>query len=273
MAQFYKELKELRELREISLEEISERTKINVLYLKSIEAGDFNEIEIPYLRLFLRAYAEEIGGESDRALEQLDSFLGTTRTTIAPQKKNEDELDKENDFNPFFKMILPTKQLRHDYIVGGILSIILLFSIAIFQKIFKNDSSKTISNNGPLLVNSSQVISNNDLQKDYMLDQSVYELLPLDPPFFVKIKALEQVTFYFKNDTLKPTERIIMANQEIDLNPFVNSSELIFSQTDGVSIFINAYKLKQISDYNFPVKLLVKPNPPSIGIQRYKPLY
>ena len=106
-----------------------------------------------------------------------------------------------------------------------------------------------------------------------MLDQSVYELLPLDPPFFVKIKALEQVTFYFKNDTLKPTERIITANQEIDLNPFVNSSELIFSQTDGVSIFINAYKLKQISDYNFPVKLLVKPNPPSIGIQRYKPLY
>ena len=273
MAQLYKELKELRELREISLEEISERTKINVLYLKSIEAGDFNEIEIPYLRLFLRAYAEEIGGASDKALEQLDSFLGTTRTTIAPQKKNEDELDNENDFNPLFKMILPTKKLRHDYIISGVLSIILLFSIAIFQKIFKNDSSTTISNNGTFLDNSNQVISNNDLQKDYMLDQSLYELLPLDPPFFVKIKALKQVTLYFKNDTLKPTERIIKANQEIDLNPFVNSSELIFSQTDGISIFINAYKLKQISDYNFPVKLLVKPNPPSIGIQRYKPLF
>ena len=45
MAQFYKELKELRESREISLEEISERTKINVQYLIAIEEGDFSDIE------------------------------------------------------------------------------------------------------------------------------------------------------------------------------------------------------------------------------------
>ncbi len=58
-----KELKELRECRKISLEEISERTKINVQYLIAIEEGNFNEMEIPYLRLFLRAYAEVIGGD------------------------------------------------------------------------------------------------------------------------------------------------------------------------------------------------------------------
>ena len=60
MAQFYKELKELRETRKIALEEISERTKINVQYLKAIEDGQFDEIETPYLRLFLRAYADEL---------------------------------------------------------------------------------------------------------------------------------------------------------------------------------------------------------------------
>ena len=75
MAQFYKELKDLRESRGISLEEISERTKINISYLNAIESGSFSEIETPYLRLFLRAYAEEIGGDSQRSLEQLDSFL------------------------------------------------------------------------------------------------------------------------------------------------------------------------------------------------------
>ena len=47
MAQFYKELKDLRESRGISLEEISERAKINISYLKAIESGSFSEIETP----------------------------------------------------------------------------------------------------------------------------------------------------------------------------------------------------------------------------------
>ena len=78
MAQFYKELKELRISRGISLEEISNRTKINIKYIKAIESGDFADIESPYLRLFLRAYAEEIGSDSQRALEQLDAYSGTS---------------------------------------------------------------------------------------------------------------------------------------------------------------------------------------------------
>ena len=82
MSKFYKELKELRESRKISLDEISERTKINVQYLQDIEKGSFEDIETPYLRLFLRAYAEEIGSDSQRALEQLDSYSGTTQAPL-----------------------------------------------------------------------------------------------------------------------------------------------------------------------------------------------
>ena len=75
MSKFYKELKELRESRKISLDEISERTKINVQYLQYIEKGAFEDIEAPYLRLFLRAYAEEIGSDSKRALSNLIHIL------------------------------------------------------------------------------------------------------------------------------------------------------------------------------------------------------
>ena len=128
MAQFYKELKELRESRKITLEEISERTKINIQYLQAIEAGDFSDIEIPYLRLFLRAYAEEIGGDSRRALEQLDSFMGTSRPKVTPQSPIEEEIyeDKpESDSNSF----LSDHKLRQDYIKGGIISLIFIFSI------------------------------------------------------------------------------------------------------------------------------------------------
>ena len=69
MALFYKELKELRDSRGISLEEIHDRTKINIKYLNGIENGNFEILPVPYVRLFLRAYTEEIGGNSQRALE------------------------------------------------------------------------------------------------------------------------------------------------------------------------------------------------------------
>lgn len=82
MATFYIELQELRKSKDISLEQIHDRTKINIRYLRAIEAGDFDILPIPYLRLFLRAYSDEIGGNAERALEQLDSFLGTSSSHI-----------------------------------------------------------------------------------------------------------------------------------------------------------------------------------------------
>ena len=87
------------------MEEISDRTKINMKYLYSIESGEFSEIEIPYLRLFLRAYAEEIGGDSNRALEQLDSYLGTSRPISHKALATKDEhFENQENFGGFLKI-------------------------------------------------------------------------------------------------------------------------------------------------------------------------
>ena len=71
--------------------------QINIKYIKAIESGDFADIESPYLRLFLRAYADEIGGDSGRALEQLDSFMGTTSTPLSSTFNIKTELKEEFD--------------------------------------------------------------------------------------------------------------------------------------------------------------------------------
>ena len=95
MAQFYKELRELRLSKEISLEELETRTKINIKYLSAIEEGNFEILPVPYLRLFLRAYAIEIGGDSDRSLDQLDSFIGHKKPKII-QSNNDDDAIEDN---------------------------------------------------------------------------------------------------------------------------------------------------------------------------------
>ena len=272
MAQFYKELKDLRESREISLEEISERTKINISYLNAIESGDFGEIETPYLRLFLRAYAEEIGGDSQRSLEQLDSFLGTTRPRIISNPLSEEEIDNEVDNEYGHISVLSGKIIRQDYLIGGILSLILLFAIAVFQKIFNEDSEAIITEEGPLIQNMTQPILKNDLQKDYILDQTIDELLQIKPPFFLKIKTLEQTAYTFIKDTLTPISKSIKPNQEIDLDAFLGRAELILTKTRGVSIFLNATEIDRVAEYDYPIRLFINTKPSSMKIQRFKPL-
>ena len=145
MAQFYKELKELRESRGISVEEISERTKINIRYLQAIEAGDFDLIEIPYYRLFLRAYAEEIGGDSERALEQLDSFMGTS-TPPFQAIPNQIESHSEDPVihRPDHDIISNSNQkLRQDLMKGGILLVVFIFAILIAVRIISKLSTPT----------------------------------------------------------------------------------------------------------------------------------
>ncbi len=152
MAQFYKELKKLRTSRGISIEEISDRTKINIRYIKSIESGDFINIEVPYLRLFLRAYADEIGGDSQRALEQLDSFMGTNTTPLSPsfnvKNENTEEFDFTNEPTPSSEN--SNQKIRKDLLKTAVLIGIFIFSMIILKKIFNGSSSVQLTENGPI---------------------------------------------------------------------------------------------------------------------------
>lgn len=271
MAQFYKELKELRESRGISMEEISDRTKINIRYLHSIESGEFSEIEIPYLRLFLRAYAEEIGGDSDRALEQLDSYLGTSRPISLKALTTKDEhFDNQEKFGGETDIPSNTDQkFRKDLIKGGLLLIVFIFSILIFKKIFNTESTVAI----PTMIQEYvQSISEQELSSHYLLDQTREELLPVSPPFFIKLRVREQTAYSFKNDTFPAISNLLQENWEQDLNAFVKTSELLFSNTNGLTLFINGINITNITNYNNPLRLTIRPSPPSMVIQRYKPL-
>ena len=58
-----------------------------------------------------------------------------------------------------------------------------------------------------------------------------------------------------------------------DIKGAIEKSEIIFNATKGLTLFINATELKQISGYEFPLRLIFEPMPPSISIQRFKPIF
>jgi hypothetical protein len=189
-----------------------------------------------------------------------------------PSTLTDEDNDELNDSDKKLIHIISDKNLRKDYIVGGIFSLILIFAIIIFQKIFNEESKAIVTKEGPVLQNKIEPITNEDLLKDYILDTSSEELLSISPPFFIKIKTLENTAYTFINDSLTKTSRTINANQEKNLEPFVNTSELIFSTTKGLTLYINATEIKQITGYGYPIRIIINPKPSSLSIQRYKPL-
>lgn len=92
MANFYEELRESRLARGLSIEDIASVTKINPQYLHAVESGEYEVLPEPYIVLFIKAYAKEIGIDPDdaarryrlfRAAEQLPKEKRRARRELA----------------------------------------------------------------------------------------------------------------------------------------------------------------------------------------------
>jgi len=276
MASFYIELKELRKSKGISLDQIHQRTKINLRYLEAIETGNFEILPIPYLRLFLRAYSKEIGGDSNNALEQLDSFLGTSKKiqTITNKPNNEEKFENDKIMNKkFYNFIpyMPAINLRHDLIKASVLLLVFIFIILIAQKIDSTKPSDLYEEN--ITYNTeTRIISHKDLIANYIKHQSSEELLPnIKPPFFVKLITKKNIAFTLKKGNSQSTENRLEEGQQKVLKAFVQKSELLFSHTNGLSLYINGYPIN-IRDYPYPLKIKINPKPPSLIIEKYQAL-
>ena len=79
MKPLHEELKGIRLEKGITLEDISQITKIRIHFLEQLEAGDFSGIPMPYIRAFLREYGKVIGVDPIRVMAKLDKKTTTVR--------------------------------------------------------------------------------------------------------------------------------------------------------------------------------------------------
>ena len=75
---FHEELRNHRLKKGLILEEISEETKINVRILQALEQGDFHILPIPYVRIFMKAYAQAIDYPVEDIIRGLENELQLT---------------------------------------------------------------------------------------------------------------------------------------------------------------------------------------------------
>ncbi len=111
MKPFHEELKELRLEKGVSLEDIYMVTKIRPALFEKLEEGDFSIAPDPFLRAFLREYAEVIGIDPDRVIARYENKVASIRiedqivekkpknTTSPSETKLEPSLPVKKDFS------------------------------------------------------------------------------------------------------------------------------------------------------------------------------
>ena len=139
---FFDALKSHRESKDIEISEICEFTKINPRYIESIESGEFNVLPTVYMRLFIRTYADFIGADSEKTLEDFE-----LHTTGKVQKKPDFEIKpKEHSGKPDeVKVDLEsTSQIAPKQIATGAAVIICLFLVLYWAGQITSEQSNTV---------------------------------------------------------------------------------------------------------------------------------
>ena len=274
MSDFYKDLKELRIEAGIELEEIHNRTKISLAALRAIESGEFNKLPHTYVRLFVRAYANEIGTDEDLALIELEKSLSKESIAKEVKKPNNKFLNLEQDtkkkivakINP---SLISAKNIRTDMVKGVALLSVLIFSIYIIRQINREEASKS-----PIIYPSDYeeegAITNQVLQNDFDLFTESVQIMEEKSPFTLKVATVERVWYKTKIDSLTFIEDILPSGDN-RLYEFSDSLIVLFKYSKGLNLYLNGSSLNSFNYSSSPLRMIFSVVNKTITTQQFIP--
>ena len=277
MAPFYEELKSLREKQGIDLEEIHNRTKINLESLQAIESGQFDILPTPYIRLFIKAYVIEIGGDTNETLNQLEHHLNLMGKELSGESKRKrirksSGLSAESDQKHLPPK--PSRSLRSTLTKILPIVIIWFFAIIIFHKIYRVPENTDSGEQN--FVNGTNFISEEKLLTDYKLEKSDEKAIlsistEITPPFSLKIIPSQSVEYLVKEDTL-PSQQVVKKSGEVSTFLIENRLDILLKHTLGIKVTLNGEPLDDIASQPYPLRITLLSDPPILGTKYYIPI-
>ena len=277
MAPFYEELKSLREKQGIDLEEIHNRTKINLESLQAIESGQFDILPTPYIRLFIKAYVIEIGGDTNETLNQLEHHLNLMGKELSGESKRK-RIRKSSGLSPESdQKHLPPKPSRSmRSTLTKILPIVIIwfFAIIIFHKIYRVPENTDSGEQN--FVNGTNFISEEKLLTDYKLEKSDEKAIlsistEITPPFSLKIIPSQSVEYLVKEDTL-PSQQVVKKSGEVSTFLIERRLDILLNHTLGIKVTLNGEPLDDIASQPYPLRITLLSDPPILGTKYYIPI-
>ena len=274
MSSFYKDLKDLRIESGIDLEEIHNRTKISLEALRAIESGQFDELPQTYIRLFVRAYVNEIGADENSTLIELDKFLKEkSKVNSQTESKNTYQeikrVSEKKDMDQIKPSSATSKNIRTDMVKGFALLSILIFSIYIIRQINKEEASKA-----PIVYTSEfeeeGPITNQILQNDFDLLTESVQIMEEQAPFTFRMATVERVWYKTKIDTLTFFEDILPSGDN-RLYEFSDSLIVLFKYSKGLNLYLNGSPLNSFKSSLNPLRIIFSSFSKTVTIQQFIP--
>ena len=246
------EMKSAREFHEISLEEVRAITKININYLESLESGVWGFLPSVYIKLFIRAFADAVGVQSDEFSSRLDEVFSASKDDIYLGEpidtfNNNFESSTRSKASPFFHW---AERNRAIILYGSIIIVALVLVIFYLAKKPNNSvpyQTETILESNPK-IDSVDVNPLADLETipiiSMTLDSSVVEL----PPEF-KFSLVTSGTCYVKiqhADTLLYERTLWPGNQFVRTYP--DPIRLTVGNASAVKLYANDEPLPEFSE-------------------------
>lgn len=153
MVPFYEILKQNRESQGLTVDQISDRTKINKDIISAIEAGDLYILPKTYLRLFLKAYALEIKIDPQEILDNFEELLGDTETPSAPLHTVDHNPTNSEIPEPSESLSSDKKQSRN-FATIVIILVLIVFMISVLKQVLLDEKKKNISAAFPVVTTS-----------------------------------------------------------------------------------------------------------------------
>ncbi len=290
MNNFFKKYKKLREDQKIDLTDIENRTKINIKYLTALEAGNFDLIQEPYTRLFLRAYINEIGADPDKAISELTEYFlkedgseskETEKTEqgeiISDEKKKDISTQSDKKLNKFQDISLGPEKMKGNtrtsispnlikgilFIIAWVVIIIIIRNITIGNK---NDETNAQANQ--IIESVINITSFEQLQTNFLEISSQQTAIEQSLPLIVKIVSNKALGIVSVQDSLEVISIPITAGDQKTFS-FDTNLDILLHHTEGITIFINGDTMRNIKPQKTPVRLIFSVKPKSVTIKYY----
>lgn len=138
------EIKQNRLANNLSIEEVSKKLRINTEYLQKIESGDMGFLPLPYVRAFVKSYAEFLNMDAHALL---DLWQKGPATPKADESVSSDEIVLEKHApSPKEKSIRAKKIFQNEIIVGAGLAAVVIIIILISTFTEKKPPEPQINN-------------------------------------------------------------------------------------------------------------------------------
>jgi len=278
MKDFFQEFKEHREKQSITLEEISDITKINVSFLRALEEGDFDILPETYIRLFLRAYAKEIGIDPDEAIEKLEIAQGAiSESRPKPKEQEPKDLPKpEFTKKPQFSDIPRPSKIssrpkstfnwpRTIALVAGFIVIIWVIKSYVSSNpdrpVPPSRTELQSRNQASRSLTAQDVISDQQFAEGQVVDQSQQSVSAINQSQNIELRfdAVARTWMRVKRDTL-PNEEYLFLPQDSKTFQAQNRIELRVGNSAGAELTLNGHTLGKLGAANTVTDLVVNRN-------------